>query len=385
MSKFMDVTIDSQEKLDYYTSEYCCVLNVSFSKIIAKKDNVIPYIDIAHCKEHLNIVNDNGRVLMADFITLTITNIDLDIIRETYDYEGLIVNKCIYAKKGKLPIELRNKMMEFFYKKTLLKGVEGKEYEYMKSKNMLNATFGMMVTDLVHLDISYDELTMEWHEGHGDVEGSLQQFYKSRNNFLAYQWGVWVTANARRELQNMLNVVGFDAVYCDTDSIKFINPEKHIKEFEKMNKTLVEIAEKNDIPAYVDRTESDGSKERFYLGTWDNDGNYKLFKTLGAKKYCFHKDKKGKDYFEITVSGMGKKKGSERVGNIYNFNIGKTYADVGRTVSWYNDEKPHTITVEGARFVTASNIGVLDTTYTLGVTNEYWELISDNNNNIMNI
>ena len=62
--------------------------------------------------------------------------------------------------------------------KTQLKGVEGKEYEYLKSKNRLNATFGMMVTALVHLDINYDSQEMEWHEAHGDIEGSLNQFYK---------------------------------------------------------------------------------------------------------------------------------------------------------------------------------------------------------------
>ena len=378
ISKFMWATIDTQEKLDYYTQNFCCVMSITFKNIIAKQGNVIPYIDIAHCKEHLNIVNDNGRVLMADLITISITNIDLDIIRETYNFDGFIINKFMYAKKGKLPNELRKKLMDFFEAKTLLKGIEGKEYEYMKSKNRLNSTYGMMVTALVHLDINYDSQTMEWHEAHGDIEGSLNQFYKSRNNFLCYQWGVFVTANARRRLQNMLNVVGSDVIYCDTDSIKFVN-EKHIKEFNELNSRLQYEAENNDIPAYVDRHEKDGSTKRFYLGTWDNDGNYKLFKTLGAKKYCFHKDKHGSDYFEVTVSGMSKKKGSKRVGNINNFNIGKTFHDVGRTVSWYNDEQIHKITINGDTFTTASNIGICDSTYTLGVTNEYWSLIANNN------
>ena len=75
---------------------------------------------------------------------------------------------------------------------------------------------------------------------------------------------------------------------------------------------------------------------------------------------------------------MNKKKGSRVVGNVEHFNIGTTYEDVGRTVSWYNDEKPHYITVNGDRFLTASNIGILDATYTLGVTKEYWELIKLN-------
>ena len=223
---------------------------------------------------------------------------------------------------------------------------------------------------------------MEWSEVKPELDAALQEFYKSRNNFLSYQWGVFVTANARNRLQRMLDIVGKDVVYIDTDSIKFIN-DKHIKEFEEINEELKKVAENNDIPAYVDRTDIDdktGKKivNRFYLGTWDNDGNYLRFKTLGAKKYCYEKLKKGDKKFEITVSGMSKKKGAEQVKNIENFKIGNTFHNVGRTVSWYNDEPVHKITVNGDTFTTASNIGIVESTYTLGVTNEYWELIGAN-------
>ena len=60
------------------------------------------------------------------------------------------------------------------------------------------------------------------------------------------------------------------------------------------------------------------------------------------------------------------------------FSIGNEFHDVGRTISWFNDEKPHEITVNGCTFTTASNIGITDTTYTLGVTREYWDIIKDN-------
>ena len=384
IGKFSKVTINSQEKLDYFCDNYCVVLQVNFYNIKTKPKVVIPYIDIAHCEKQSNIINDNGRVLKADFITLTLTNIDLDIIRNLYEFEGFEILDAMYAEKGKLPFELRKKMMEFFTMKTQLKGVEGKEYEYNKSKNMLNATYGMTVTDIAHSEVDYDPYDMEWRELQPCLEDALCSYYKSRNNFLSYQWGVFVTANARKRLQIMLDKVGEDVVYIDTDSIKFIG-EHHIKEFDDYNNILLVQAETNDIPAYVDRTSTKEGKEiteRFHLGTWDNDGNYIRFKTLGAKKYCFEKyNKKSEKYFEITVSGMSKKKGSQRVGNIDNFLIGKTYTDIGRTTSWYNDTKPYKVTIDGCTFSTASNIGILDTSYTLGVTNEYWELIKANKNN----
>ena len=78
---------------------------------------------------------------------------------------------------------------------------------------------------------------------------------------------------------------------------------------------------------------------------------------------------------------MNKKKGAKAVKSIDNFNIETTYHDIGRTTSWYNDEQPHNITIDGDTFTTASNIGILETTYTLGVTNEYWALIGANKNN----
>jgi hypothetical protein len=313
-------------------------------------------------------------------ISLVCTNIDLEIILDTYNFDGYEIKKAIYAEKGKLPKEFRQKVMDYFVLKTQLKGIDGKEYEYMKSKNRLNSSYGMTVTSIVHSDINYDVYTMEWDEVKGDVDASLEKFYKSRNNFLPYQWGVFVTANARKRLRTMLKVVGRDVIYTDTDSIKFENI-KHVEEFNQINKKLMEQAENNDIPAYCDRTDIiDGKEviERFYLGTWDNDGEYLRFKTLGAKKYCFEKMKKGKKIFEITVSGMSKKKGSERVKTIENFVIGKKFYDVGRSTSWYNDEQPHKIEVNGDTFTTASNIGILESTYELGVTNEYWDIIAEN-------
>jgi len=391
IGKFTAVKLNNQAKLDYYCNNFCVVMEVTFFNILLNDNAVIPYLDIAHCTEQSKVVNDNGRVLSASLITLTITNIDLDIIRSMYTYDVFTVNDAIYAQKGKLPIELRNKLMNFYETKTQLKDIEGKEYEYMKSKNRLNSTFGMMVTDVAHSEISYKQEEMLWDEVKPDLTTALEKFYKSRNNFLSYQWGVFVTANARKRLQIMIDKVGADIIYIDTDSIKFQN-KIHLQEFNLLNAELILQAETNDILSYVDRTDIKEGIEitrRFHLGTWDNDGNYLRFKTLGAKKYCYEKSKTNKKTgeitkgFEITVSGMSKKKGAHAVATIENFEIGRTYSNIGRTTSWYNDEKINPITINGDTFTTASNIGILETTYTLGVTNEYWALIGANKNNMI--
>lgn len=375
MGKFAYCTIDSQEKLDTFMDKYCLVLDVSFYNI--KTDVAIPYLDIAHTEQRANIVNDNGRILSADYVRITLTNVDLDIIRRTYSYEGFQVHKCIYARKGLLPREFREQVMHYFEGKTTLKGFPDKLYEYMKSKNKLNSAYGMCVTAIDNDTISYED--GEWNvEKTNDftLEMMLKNFYSSRNSFLAYQWGVFIVANSRKRLQDAIDLLGNDIVYTDTDSVKFVNKSNVIK-IEMINKEIKKICIETN--AYLDY-----KNKRYYLGIWENEtenydnGCYEHFKTLGAKKYCYDFKKNGKKKFTITVSGMSKEKGSERVGKIENFNIGEIYHDIGRTVSWYNDERVHWIEVDGVRMKTASNIAVLETTYQLGVTNEYWELIFDN-------
>jgi hypothetical protein len=385
IGKFTRVTIDTQSKLDKYCNDYCCVLDVEFFNIEVKHNISIPYIDIAHCTKHSNITNDNGRVLKADYVLMTLTNIDLQIIRNTYKYDGLRVINAMYARKGKLPKEFRQTVMDFYKAKTELKDVEGKEYEYMKSKNRVNSSYGMTVTAIDHSEIMYEN--HNWIESFPDIESALSQYYRSRNNFLSYQWGVFVTANARLHLQQLLDLVNDDVIYTDTDSIKFIN-EENKKYFEEANKKLMEIALNNDIQAFA--IDKYGNKR--FLGVWDcetSDGKeYKQFKTLGAKKYCYNQfnKKTQQNEFHVTVSGMSKKLGGKAVGDINNFVIGKTFSNVGRTVSWYNESEIKKIKINDDEFTTASNIGILDTTYTLGITNEYYEIL--NNfiaNNINNI
>ena len=78
----------------------------------------------------------------------------------------------------------------------------------------------------------------------------------------------------------------------------------------------------------------------------------------------------------ITVAGMSKEKGAKAVGNAANFKIGNTFENVGRSTAYYNDtDKIFKITVNGDTFTTSSNIGIIETTYTLGVTDEYSNII----------
>lgn len=45
---------------------------------------------------------------------------------------------------------------------------------------------------------------------------------KLSKTFSAFQFGVWVTAYARRNLWKAILELDYNVVYCDTDSVKFI-------------------------------------------------------------------------------------------------------------------------------------------------------------------
>ena len=102
-----------------------------------------PYIPIAKCGVIGDHINDNGRVLSADFLEISVTDIDLDIILSIYDFDTHEITEAYKSKYDYLPQPLRDKLRELFEFKTQFKGVDGQEYFYAKSKNKLNAAYGM--------------------------------------------------------------------------------------------------------------------------------------------------------------------------------------------------------------------------------------------------
>lgn len=369
--------------LDCCKEKNAIIMRITLFDLEVREDVTVPYIDFAHCIAYSkNYVNDNGRVLSADWITYACTELDFLIINNQYKYDTERVEwlEGYKAEKDYLPQPIVDIMLSWYDKKTQLKDVDGKEYEYAKSKNKLNSIFGAMVTDICQGEIEY--IDGEWTKSMPDEESAIAAYAASKNSFLLYQWGVYITANARYELQCMIDVCGYDFVYADTDSVKFINKE-HLKSFDDRNNYL--LSKKQKYRNYSDRVNDDGTTTRYTLGVWDDDGYYKKFKTLGAKKYAYIASEKNKktgkieDVLHVTVSGLSKSKGAAELarGNgLDDFKIGKIFTDSGRTVSYFNESDEHTIKVKDytgkeCEFTTASNIAIVDTTYTLGISDEY--------------
>lgn len=345
----------------------CYLMVIELFDICVKDINIIGYIPFSKCTNKRKYVNCNGRIIKADYVKMVITEVDYKIIQDRYSIGDVNICASFSCRKGFLPVELRKEIMHYYQLKTDLDGVDS--YLYMKSKNKLNAIFGMMLTDITNSDIVYDG---EWKEEQPDVNKQLESYFNSRKSFLAYQWGVWVVAYARYRLHEVyMNIYNY-AIYCDTDSWKV--KQGYRKEyFDCINSAIIQKAEDYDIKPYAFK--KDGSKE--YLGVWEFEGTYDKFITLGAKKYCT--EKKGK--CSVTVSGLSKERGAaylDSIGGIEMFKDSTTFPvkHSGRTVMTYDDTPDiYKLTVNGSTFTTSSSVACHDTTYTLDRSSEYIALL----------
>ncbi len=367
--------------IDKYIEDgsHALLIDCVFYDIKIKTLNTVPYIPKAKCTKLWEPRIDNGRVLSADFCGMVMTDIDWTIINSQYEYSHVDILNLYSAKYDYLPIELRKKVIEQYTDKCKLKW--GDPYLYTKYKNKINADFGMMLTDICRREISFDPTTKDnpfslepWN-----IEASMARYYNSRNSFLAYQWGVWVTAHCRRRLQKAIDRIGIDSFYCDTDSLKFLG--EHDEDFKELNKEILKEAEDCQLLTSCDVTAPDGTTHHFQLGIWEKEKTYEVFKSLGAKKYAYTYP--NDPDLHITVAGLSKVKGGKWLtehGGMERFNT-KTIIPAGssgRTVSSYIDHnKPYKLLFKGEEILTGSAIAIYDTSYTFSITSEYQELLAD--------
>ena len=276
------------------------------------------YISESKCLVLEGGVINNGRVFKADKLVTTITNIDFKIIQACYSWDSIEISNCYKFYMQYLPNAILQSILELYEKKTVLKDVEGYEVEYLLSKGMLNSVYGMCVTDIVRDEILYNDDWLKNVATEEDVFNQIEIYNNSKTRFLYYPWGVWVTAYARKNLWNGILNIGEDYVYSDTDSIKFLNYEKHIpyikwynSDLEKKLKKMCDFR-KIDFELMKPKTKEGIVK---MMGVWDFEGTYTHFKTLGAKRYM-QREQDGK--MKITVAGLSKQNGMEYLNRITN-------------------------------------------------------------------
>ena len=352
----------------------------------------IPYISYGKCQakpfqpqpeeKEWPLLLDNGRVLEAGYLEIALTEIDLKIIMDQYYFDEIDVQKAMYAKKGYLFKEYCDVIMNYYTKKTALKGAETDEEEYMyvKMKNLLNAIYGCCVTNPINSDIKYN---------HGDY---LRSSYDSMtddeiDNALRlapfpYQVGVWCTSLARLQLQRAIDFCkkqtrqpdgNCKLLYCDTDSVKVAGKV----DIDKLNAEYLANAKRAG--AFAD----DRHGVRHYIGLFEQDAHYERFITQGAKRYAYEKNGK----LGVTVSGVSKeineKTGvpfaSEELGELENFGKDMTWRKAGGTMAVYNDfdNFDYTDPETGGIVHIGSNVSIVESTYKMTFTKDYTKLLEN--------
>ena len=77
----------------------------------------------------------------------------------------------------------------------------------------------------------------------------------------------------------------------------------------------------------------------------------------------------------ITIAGVNKRKGAAELGDIHNFREGFIFKDAGGTESTFNDNIDIIIDVDGHDLHITDNLVIENSTYTLGITQEFRDLL----------
>lgn len=271
-----------------------------------------PYIPYAKSRNCVRPILDNGRILRADMLEITITDIDYRIMAAEYDFDLEIIEAwtCRY---GYLPRSLRNLVIAYYNSKTELKGVPDQAYTYSQRKALLNSIYGCCVQDVMKDLVKWNPDACDEYRLHmtfGDYEK------KKKSMFLSYAWGVWITSWSRWDLERALRYVydhGGEPLYIDTDSVKYISDI----DMAAFNLDLIRESKKKKTYA------ADINGKIHYLGEWEFDGKYKSFKTLGAKKYCYIDFD---DKLHLTLAGVSPGEGARELESLEEFKEGKVFS-----------------------------------------------------------
>lgn len=322
MSKPRKVYLSRPQEVDEYCKTYACMFRIELYDV-EETEIYENYISVSHCYNLEECIQNNGRVVSAKHLSTYITEQDWFIIRRFYKWRECRISDFYIMRKEYLPRDFIMGVLEEYKIKTELKGVEGKEVEYLVSKENINSAYGMTVTDVLRKEIVYNE---EWEKEEPDVEKAISKYNNDRKRFLFYLWGVWVTAYNRFNLFTAISEFGYDYVYSDTDSVKVVNYDEHMKYIENYN-NIVQLKLKKvcgyyNIPLEMTRPKTIKGVEKI-LGAWDDEGIYTRFKTLGAKRYMTEKNGE----ISITVSGLNKDKAVPWLLKEYGNNIFEKFTD----------------------------------------------------------
>lgn len=337
----------------------CCLFEVEFTNLRMKPEKESPIISGSKCDILEDDYRFNGKVVAAGRLKKVVNEVEFMDLLSYYNYDTIAVGRFYVAKRGDLPQHIRDMILKLFQDKTQLKGMEGKDLEYLLAKADLNSIYGMMAMNpvRVQLELSMEEMRSVPPEiSPEDRKALYEKTMKSRNTFLSYAWGMYVTTWARHHLFEAMDICGENWLYSDTDSVYYISTPEIEERFKEFNERITKdsFSAKNEITGKIST-----------LGEMTPDGNYIAFRGLGAKKYAVIKPDGS---LKLTVAGVPKNKAAANtLDSIDDFKAGHIFAGsvTGKLRPEYHIAPVHYANVNGVMTKTASYINLIPTDYIL--------------------
>ena len=333
---YMDVINNYASPFAFSFMAHITLRNV---KPIIRKRNLILPISASKCDFVAGIELDNGRIYTAKLLKLNVTEVDYFIIQQFYSFEVVNCDKMYYTRfHAELMPFVTNSTREYLHEKSTLKPIVDKvkngkrigksdfycakkgEYiysdaqinailamspdkrkktikdNYSRSKEKLNAQYGINVQKLLSPRIAYDRVN-DLFINEIDDGVTAKVLYRDFTN------GLYITAYSRLNLfcYGLYMIERCDArlIYSDTDSWKISGDiHKAVKVNEEYNRYIEGIVH---------------NSEDYDVGTFDYEELYQNFATLGCKKYVVSDGKK----ITCTIAGVNKIATSEAYTELY--------------------------------------------------------------------
>ncbi len=278
------------------------------------KDDAVamPYLQSSKADKTINMVLDNGRILCAEYVSIWLTEYDLAIINDQYEFDSYLITNCEMATKAYMPRWFTDYVYKCFYDKTMLKGGDPVAYSMAKSK--INSIYGMCVQHCVRDEIYENYETGEYYIGESVPQDEYEKWKNKHSSIMLYQVGVWVTAIAAYNLFK-LGACADDWIYSDTDSCYAYGWDE--QKLNQYNESCKQRLRDNGYGPVI----RDGRE--YWLGVAESDGDkdtYTEFRVLGAKRYCGRCKADGQ--LHITVAGVPKCGAEALKDDITNFDAG---------------------------------------------------------------
>lgn len=372
------------EKQDVEDPEYRWFAKIKFTEVHSIKS--WDYWSSSKCVEMDGLVCDNGRIYSANEMTIYLLDLDWFTFKQMYYWEEMEVLEVQKGKADYLPKEMILTVLDYYGKKTLLKGDDSRASEYTESKEFINSIYGCFCYKQVSDQVYYTTdgwVTKKLDDGGSAMFYELLRKVSDEKSFGFFDLGMVCSAIARKRIFDFIINMGDDhTVYVDTDSIKGNYTEKDLEYIEKFNNWIEELENKvaKEVgfdPELFNPKTAKGKSKR--LGIMDEEPACKL-KTLGAKRYV---SQYPDGTIKCTIAGLPKQAGKEKIKSFDDFtnNAFWTTAESHKVCCYYNDEQPEGqrwIGRDGKEYISNDKYGVClkPVTFDLHMSGEFIEFLN---------